>query len=322
MKTYIIIIFSIFANSYLYSQNRLSSIVYFNSGAETIEGILIRPNNDKNTPAVVFQQGSGNHSFEGYETEAWGPHKFYIEDVLLELGYAVLYCNKRGLGKSTGNWKKNSFTGRADDAYAAVNYLKTLDFIDPERIGISGHSQGGWIAQIVAAQHEDIAFVIALAGPTVSVKAQTGSNDSLRYMCEGYAGDKLTKRMKKDRKNKKLGYKVGKSFGFIGSARFWYLIADYDNDETLKSIHCPTLFLFAEHDINVNPEQNIDHFNKVFDNNPPANFTIKTMPGGQHGFYVVSDGCVSWESAEKQPFDPPFQNEVRNWIVQLENSKY
>jgi len=322
MKTYIIIIFSIFANSYLYSQNRLSSIVYFNSGAETIEGILIRPNNDKNTPAVVFQQGSGNHSFEGYETEAWGPHKFYIEDVLLELGYAVLYCNKRGLGKSTGNWKKNSFTGRADDAYAAVNYLKTLDFIDPERIGISGHSQGGWIAQIVAAQHEDIAFVIALAGPTVSVKAQTGSNDSLRYMCEGYAGDKLTKRMKKDRKNKKLGYKVGKSFGFIGSARFWYLIADYDNDETLKSIHCPTLFLFAEHDINVNPEQNIDHFNKVFDNNPPANFTIKTMPGGQHGFYVVSDGCVSWESAEKQTFDPPFQNEVRNWIVQLENSKY
>ena len=318
MKTYIIIIFSIFANSYLYSQNRLSSIVYFNSGAETIEGILIRPNNDKNTPAVVFQQGSGNHSFEGYETEAWGPHKFYIEDVLLELGYAVLYCNKRGLGKSTGNWKKNSFTGRADDAYAAVNYLKTLDFIDPERIGISGHSQGGWIAQIVAAQHEDIAFVIALAGPTVSVKAQTGSNDSLRYMCEGYAGDKLTKRMKKDRKNKKLGYKVGKSFGFIGSARFWYLIADYDNDETLKSIHCPTLFLFAEHDINVNPEQNIDHFNKVFDNNPPANFTFKTMPGGQHGFYVVSDGCVSWETAEKQPFDPQFQNEIRNWLAQLD----
>lgn len=318
MKPYIIILISIFASNYLYGQNRLSSNVFFNSGEETIEGILIRPNNDKNTPAVVFQQGSGNHSFEGYETEAWGPHKFYIEDVLLEQGYAVLYCNKRGLGKSTGNWKKNSFNGRADDAYAAVNYLKNLDFIDSERIGISGHSQGGWIAQIVAAQHEDIAFVIALAGPMVSVKAQTGSNDSLRYMCEGYTGDKLTKRMKKDRKNKQLGYNLGKSFGFIGSARFWYLIADYDNDEALKSILCPTLFLFAEHDINVNPEQNIDHFNKVFDNNPPANFTIKTMTGGQHGFYVVSDGCVSWETAEKQPFDPHFQNEVRNWLAQLD----
>jgi dienelactone hydrolase len=318
MKAYIIILVSILTSNYLYSQNRMASKVYFNSGKETIEGILIRPNNDKNTRAVVFQQGSGNNSFEGYETEAWGPHKFYIEDVLLGQGYAVLYCNKRGLGESTGNWKKNSFYGRADDAYAAVNYLKTLDFIDPQRIGVSGHSQGGWIAQIVAAQHEDIAFVIALAGPTVGVKAQSGTNDSLRYMCAGYSGDNLAKRMKKDRKNKNLGYNVGKSIGLIGSARFWYLIADYNNDEVLKSIHCPTLFLFAEHDINVNPEQNIDHLNKVFDNNPPANFTIKIMPGGQHGFYRVSDRCVSWETAEKQPFDPEFQNEVRNWLMKLD----
>jgi dienelactone hydrolase len=318
MKSFIIIITSIFLSNHLYSQERLASKVYFNSGEETIEGILIRPDNNKNTPAVVFQQGSGAHSFDGYETKAWGPHGYYIEDVLLEQGYAVLYCNKRGLGESTGNWKKNSFYGRADDAYAAVNYLKTLDFIDPQRIGVSGHSQGGWIAQIVAAQHEDIAFVIALAGPTIGVKAQTGSNDSLRYMCEGYTGDNLIKRMKKDRKKKRLGYNIGKTTGMIGSARFWYLIADYDNDETLKSIHCPTLFLFAEHDINVNPEQNIDHFNKVFDNHPPANFTIKIMPGGMHGFYIVSDRCVSWETAEKQPFDPEFQNEVRNWLMKLD----
>ena len=317
MKTYIIII-SLFISNHLYGQERLATKINFKSGKQTIEGILIRPNNKKNTPAVVFQQGSGNHSFKGYETEAWGPHKFYIEDVLLEQGYAVLYCNKRGTGKSTGNWKKNSFEGRAEDAYAAVTYLKSLPFIDAERIGISGHSQGGWIAQIVAAQHEDVAFVIALAGPTVSVKAQTGSNDSLRYMCEGYLGDKLIARMKKDRKNKKFGYNMGKTFGFIGSARFWYLIADYDNDEALKSIQCPTLFLFAEHDINVNPEQNIEHFNNLFDNRPPDNFTIKVMPGGQHGFYKVSDRCVDWDTAMQQPFDPQFQNEVRNWLIKLD----
>lgn len=229
-----------------------------------------------------------------------------------------MYCNKRGLGGSTGNWKKNSFYGRAEDAYAAVTYLKSQPFINAERIGISGHSQGGWIAQIVAAQHEDVAFVIALAGPTVGVKAQTGSNDSLRYLCNGYSGDKLAKRMKKDRKHKRLGYNVGKAIGFIGSARFWYLIADYNNDETLKSIHCPTLFLFAEHDINVNPEQNIEHFNNLFDNSPPNNFTIKVMQGGQHGFYIVSDRCVDWDTAAQQPFDPLFQKEVRNWLKELD----
>jgi dienelactone hydrolase len=319
MKKYTIILISLLLSSDLFSQERLASTVYFKSGKETIEGILVRPNNSNNTPAVVFQQGSGPHSFDGYETKAWGPHGFYIEDVLLEQGYAVLYCNKRGLGKSTGNWKKNSFYGRADDAYAAVTYLKTLPFIDPNRIGISGHSQGGWIAQIVAAQHSDIAFVIALAGPTVGVKAKTGCNDSLRYMCEGYAGEKLVKRMKKDRKHKQLGYNVGKIFGFIGSARHWYLIAEYDNDEVLKSIKCPTLFLFAEHDINVDPDQNIQHLRKVFDDNPPENFTIEVMKNGQHGFYIVKDRCVDWTTAEKQPFDPQFQESIHQWVKGLDN---
>ena len=319
MKKYTIIIISLLLSSDLFSQERLASTVYFKSGQETIEGILVRPNDKNNTPAVVFQQGSGPHSFEGYETKAWGPHGFYIEDVLLKQGYAVLYCNKRGLGKSTGNWKKNSFQGRADDAYAAVRYLKSLPFIDPNRIGISGHSQGGWIAQIAAAQHPDIAFIIALAGPTVSVKAQTGSNDSLRYMCEGYSGERLVKRMKKDRKHKKLGYKVGKTFGFIGDARFWYLIAEYDNDEVLKSIKCPTLLLFAEYDINVDPSENIAHFNKLFENNPPDNFTIKVMKGGQHGFYIVENRCVDWATAEKQPFDTQFQESIRQWVIRLED---
>lgn len=319
MKTTIInIAMLLLISSTQYAQERLASKVYFESGKETIAGILIRPNNKDNTPAVVFQQGSGNHSFDGYETEAWGPHKFYLEDVLLEQGYAILYCNKRGLGGSSGNWRKNSLYGRADDAYAAVRYLKTLPFIDSSRIGVSGHSQGGWIAQIVAAQHEDIAFIIALAGPTVGVRAQTSSNDSLYYMCKGFSGDRLVKRMKRDRKNKKLGYWAGKNLPFIGSARFWYLIADYDNDKMLKSIECPALLLFAEHDINVDPEQNIQHFNRLFDNRPPDNFTIKVMEGGQHGFYKVADRCVDWDTAMQQDFDPGFQDQVRHWLIQLD----
>ena len=302
----------------LLAQTRNFEFVTFPSGEETIEGILIRPpqSTDK-TPAVVFQQGSGDHSFEGYDQAAWGPHGYYIEDVLLEQGYAVLYCNKRGLGNSTGKWQNNDFYGRADDAYAAVTFLKSLPEIDSTRIGISGHSQGGWIAQIAAAQHPDIAFVIGLAGPTVGVKAQTGSNDSLRYMCNGFAGDKLTKRMEKDRKNKSLGYKVGKKSGLIGSARFWYLIADYNNDEVIKSIQCPTLLLFAEYDINVDPEQNITHFNTLFDNTPPANFTIEVMERGQHGFYIVADRCVDWDTATEQPFDPEFQEIIRQWVINL-----
>jgi dipeptidyl aminopeptidase/acylaminoacyl peptidase len=317
MKITLLVLIGLLVSQLLIGQTRNASTVTFKSGKETIEGILIRPEGEGKVPAVVFQQGSGNHSFDGYEKEAWGPHKFYIEDLLLEQGYAVLYCNKRGLGNSGGNWKSNDFLGRANDAYAAVEYLKTRPDIDTSRIGISGHSQGGWIAQIVASQHDDIAFVLSLAGPTVSVRAQTEMNDSLMYLCNGYPVDKLGRKMEKYRKRKKTSAGIGKTLPFIASARYWHLIYNYNNDEAIRNIKCPTLLLFAEHDINVPPDQNIKHFNQLFEENPPPNFTIKVMPGGQHGFYKVTDRCVDWGTAEQQPFDPQFQDQIRQWLINL-----
>ena len=316
MKTIYIILAMILAVQSVNGQNRIAEKVYFKSGEETITGILVKPNSGNNLPAVVFQQGSGNFAFDGYENEAWGPHKFYIEDVLLAQGYAVLYCNKRGLGGSTGNWRKNDFFGRADDAYAAIEYLKTLPEIDPNRIGVSGHSQGGWIAQITAAKHDDVAFIICLAGPTVGVKEQIYSNDRFQFECEGYEGDKLEKKIEKRKKGLDKSYNIGKNSGIIGAAKHLYLIFDYEN-EVLKSIKCPTLLLFAEFDINVDPKENIDHLNQIFENKIPDNITVKTMSKGQHGFYKVENRCVPWDEAEKNDFDSKFQNQIAEWVSKL-----
>jgi len=317
MKTIYIILAMILAVQSVNGQNRIAEKVSFKSGEETITGILVKPNSGDDLPVVVFQQGSGNFAFDGYENEAWGPHKFYIEDVLLAQGYAVLYCNKRGLGGSTGNWRKNDFFGRADDAYAAIEYLKTLPEIDTNRIGVSGHSQGGWIAQITAAKHDDVAFIICLAGPTVGVKEQIYSNDRFQFECEGYEGDKLEKKIEKRKKGLDKSYNIGKNSGIIGAAKHLYLIFDYENDEVLKSIKCPTLLLFAEFDINVDPKENIDHLNQIFENKIPDNITVKTMPKGQHGFYIVENRCVPWDEAEKNDFDSNFQNQIAEWVIKL-----
>jgi len=317
MKNIYIITVLLIAIQLVSGQNRIAEKVSFKSGEETISGILVKPNSGNNLPVVVFQQGSGNFAFEGYENEAWGPHKFYIEDVLLAKGYAVLYCNKRGLGGSTGNWRKNDFYGRAVDAYAAIEYLKTLPEIDANRIGVSGHSQGGWIAQIVAAKHDDVAFIICLAGPTVGVKEQIYSNDKFQFECEGYEGAKLEKKIDKRKKSLDKSYNIGKNVGIIGAAKHLYLIFDYDNDEILKSIKCPTLLLFAEFDINVDPKENIDHLNQIFENKIPNNIAVKTMPKGQHGFYKVENRCVPWDEAVKNDFDSNFQNQIKEWVSKL-----
>jgi len=221
------------------------------------------------------------------------------------------------MGNSTGNWRQNSFEGRAKDAYAAVSYLKTLDFIDVNRIGVSGHSQGGWIAQLVASQHSDIAFVLSLAGPTVGVQQQVDDHDRERFICEGMTGDKLEKKIEKRKRSLSKSAKLGEKSGVIGSARHWNLIHDYNNDKALLTLKCPTILLFGEFDINVDPELNVKYLNEIFNDEVPMNISYKTMPLGNHGFYKVENKCVDWDTAAKGSFDAEFQNDIKEWLASL-----
>ena len=109
----------------------------------------------------------------------------YILDVLLHRDMAALLINKRGMGQSEGNWTKNDFPGRAADIYAGVQTLKDHPAIDADRIGVIGHSQGGWIAALTAARNDDVAFFISLVGPATSVEGNMMDNYRGYYRCRG-----------------------------------------------------------------------------------------------------------------------------------------
>src|SRR5690606_34204846 len=55
----------------------------------------------------------------------------------------------------------------ANDALAAVRYLRSRADIDPARIGLIGHSEGGIVAPMAARRSDDVAFIVLLAGPGV-----------------------------------------------------------------------------------------------------------------------------------------------------------
>ncbi len=88
-------------------------------------------------PALVFIHGSGAQSREMY----WGLGYLYAAR-----GFAVLAYDKRGVGKSTGNWREASFEDLADDAVAGAKFLQARTDIAANQIGFWGQSQGGWIA--------------------------------------------------------------------------------------------------------------------------------------------------------------------------------
>jgi pimeloyl-ACP methyl ester carboxylesterase len=87
-----------------------------------------------------------------------------IADYLTRRGIAVLRVDDRGIGGSTGDVAHATTADFAGDTLAGVAYLKTRKEIDPKRIGLIGHSEGGVIAPMCAARSKDVAFIVMLAG--------------------------------------------------------------------------------------------------------------------------------------------------------------
>lgn len=127
--------------------------VRFRSGGdEDVElyGRLVLPSGKGPHPVVVAVHGSEKDAATAYYHEPWllAPH-----------GVAVLVFDKRGTGRSGGKFGMD-FTQLAGDVVAAVEWLKRQPEIDPQRIGLAGYSQGGWIAPLAASKSDAVRFVL------------------------------------------------------------------------------------------------------------------------------------------------------------------
>jgi pimeloyl-ACP methyl ester carboxylesterase len=126
------------------------------NGDIALSASLFTPRTPGRHAAVIFLHGSGPET-------RWGTSRYYA-DRLARSGVAALIYDKRGAGASTGDWRRATFEDLADDAIAAVRLLERRTDIDPTRIGLFGHSQGGLIAPLVAARApRAVAFLVAAA---------------------------------------------------------------------------------------------------------------------------------------------------------------
>ena len=91
---------------------------------------------------------------------------------LLERGIAAASFDKRGVGESTGDWRDTGPAEQAADVAAQLASLRESPGIDPTRLGLFGHSQGGWVVLEVAAADPSVAFVITNSGPGVTMARQ------------------------------------------------------------------------------------------------------------------------------------------------------
>jgi dipeptidyl aminopeptidase/acylaminoacyl peptidase len=160
-----------FSNAGIYE----SAQVAFVSDGLKIGALLTKPKGAGPFPVYVHNHGALTRE------QAAGPlwkAPGEIDSRLASAGYVVLRPARRGYlgseGASTTYWVRESSHTAADvikgayeearDVHAAVEYLASCPFVDPQRIAIGGHSVGGLVAVIAAAKNSNLAAVVSVNG--------------------------------------------------------------------------------------------------------------------------------------------------------------
>lgn len=281
------------------------------SAKGNLVGSYFRPSESENSPAVVMVNGSGRTSYRS----AWDPEKeryFWkpVTEMLNDAGYAVLLLEKRGINGSEGHWKKESFEDRGDNVISAVHFLKNLDGIDSNRIGLMGHSQGGWVVQLAATKNpDDISFVVNLAGPSISVLEQILDDYTSELVCKGLEEDEVKEKVEVRRKLL-LSYKMLSKFVKTG---YLSRIIDYDPETVVRSLTIPLYSVYAENDHLVIPDKNINLLKAGLKKARNHQYVIRTIPNANHHFFI-SDKCFSRSELNNKEPSGQFLNVIKDFI--------
>nr|NLD41680.1 prolyl oligopeptidase family serine peptidase [Actinomycetales bacterium] len=111
-------------------------------------------------PAVVFLHGAGTAVHTGFAAQA---------EALASAGIVTVVPDKR---MDTYTTAHRDYAASAADYHASVVLARSLQSVDPARVGVYGESEGAYIAPIVAAEDEDVAFVVLVSAPVVPPRQQ------------------------------------------------------------------------------------------------------------------------------------------------------
>lgn len=114
-------------------------------------------------PTIVLVAGSG--AVERDETVAGIPILAQLAGALAEQGFVVLRYDKRGIAQSGGRSERATLQDYADDLTTAVKWLAKREQVDPRRISVAGHSEGGAVALLAAAREKKISALVLIAAP-------------------------------------------------------------------------------------------------------------------------------------------------------------
>lgn len=281
-------------------------------GAEIEAMILLPVGAEGPTGAVVFTGGSGHGLFQNY---APGFLKTHIQDVFLPRGLAVVYANKRGMGASTGNWMNNTIEGRAKDIMAVADTVRAMPEIHAARVGLAGHSQGGWVVVRAAAHDPRTAFVLNLMGPLRPTWDQFDFMWHAIYTCDGMTADAVDRAFRRKAGLTRVAMAIGRVLP-IGMLEFDARFFAYETDGLLARVKAPLLSVYGGADILVHGPSNEAYLQAQFPQGVPAHIRAATIAGVNHRGYRTPDICDETAGQGPEDAEPGVKAAIENWLTQ------
>ncbi len=322
------------------------NIVFINSKDNiNLAGTLSLPNKNGKFPAVILISGNGEHN----RNEEFGNHKPFLDisNYLTKKGIAVLRYDKRGVGESTGNYNSANSFDFSEDVNAAIDYLLTRKEIQKNNIGLIGHSEGGLIAPIVASNSSYVAFIVSLAGPSITGdkillsqqkaiasvkgvyeieinKSQKLNRDAFeivkRYQDKVILKEEMIEYIKEislndSDKPENMTYDEYVDAQVKGILKPWMVnFLRYNPENYIKQVNCPVLALNGSKDLQVLAKENLPEWKRILTESGNKNITTKEMLDLNHLFQTCETGLPDEYEKINESFSLAAMEEITNWI--------
>jgi pimeloyl-ACP methyl ester carboxylesterase len=317
-------------------------------GKVKFAGTLTLPQGKGPFACAVLLTGSGP---QDRDETIFGHKPFLVlADHLTRKGIAVLRTDDRGVGGSTGSVMKSTTADFADDALAAVEFLKGHQEIDPKRIGFIGHSEGGAVGPLAASRSKEIAFVVMLAGPglpgeevlylqgqailkavgadakalanqrkmqEISFRAAREKDDeaALKKFDELWAAFVAQLPAEEQKLAAEQAKGIRADFQATVLTPWWRFFLVHDPRPALRQVRCPVLALFGEKDVQVTPKENLAAVEAALKEAGNKDVTLKVIPGVNHLFQTCKTGALIEYGQIEETLAPAALEVVSEWLL-------
>jgi dienelactone hydrolase len=266
--------------------------ISFRSSDATLQGVLLSPKAGGRHPVVVNVHGSGRLTRRDHWANA-------MARAFLAEGVAVFLYDKRGVGDSggeyvgrgardTNNVSRENLERLAGDAAAAATMLSARDDVDPQRVGLVGLSQAGWIVPLAAKKTKAVRFTVLMSGPTVNTTVELAFS-----ALAGDGGDSCLPIAEADRVAREHAPRTG-----------------FDPAPVIAAQDVPGLWLYGAVDGNIPVPSSVmvlEPMKKTHD------FAVVVVPGAGHELYQVTRDAED-ERLLSRGIAPAALEGVRAWL--------